>query len=395
MSGQTPSIVKILCGAALVFLSIGGCTYKRDAGNKILTIDLQEPRKEVDAILYSNFCTEVSFTVLQPHNDWYFPKNRLPFKVLDKYILFLNRGRSEYAIGIFDRNGEFKLKLNHRGKGPGEYITIQDYGMNPNETKIWILERTSGRIHWYDLNGNWTETIKIPTVISYLRILENGNMIAQNRRWDPDKFDENRLLLFDQKGNFLQSVWDKSKEQSDFDNYRDENWMFESSQTLFYRDTQFSDTLFRLTKKLEPEPYLILNNLPETADPASAPQRGPESSASVKINNFLILNNFILVSGRKEKALFYQVNRTTQEVVYSEKLTDDLLGLHAAFDGVTENSSHMMQLIFLDVYRENPDILFQTDKPVNPAVQARLRQAIKEADDEVQVILVFYKVNAQ
>ncbi|HBB93130.1 MAG TPA: hypothetical protein DC042_15805 [Bacteroidales bacterium] len=223
----------------------------------------------------------------------------------------------------------------------------------------------------------------------------SSNLTIEAKGPDPDKFDENRLLLFDQKGNFLRSVWDKSKDQSDFDNYRDENWMFESSQTLFYRDTQFSDTLFRLTKKLEPEPYLILNNLPETADPASAPQRGPESSASVKINNFLILNNFILVSGRKEKALFYQVNRTTQEVVYSEKLTDDLLGLHAAFDGVTENSSHMMQLIFLDVYRENPDILFQTDKPVNPAVQARLRQAIKEADDEVQVILVFYKVNAQ
>jgi hypothetical protein len=112
----------------------------------------------------------------------------------------------------------------------------------------------------------------------------------------------------------------------------------------------------------------------------------------VKINNFLILNNFILVSGRKEKPLFFQVNITTQEVVYSEKLTDNVLGLNAAFEGVTENSGHMMQLIFLDVYRDNPDILFHTDKPANPAVQAKLRQAIKEADDEAQVILVFYKV---
>ena len=158
-------------------------------------------------IKLSDFCESVDFVVLQPNNAWFFPEYYIESKVLNNFVLFVDQFKGAASMGVFKRTGEFFLKLEKRGKGPGEYNGIDDFGMDPAEKRFWVLEGYKAVLHWYDLQGNWIESIKLPINVTHVWILPDGNILAQNTRWEPDSFDETRLFVTDKTGRLTGKVW--------------------------------------------------------------------------------------------------------------------------------------------------------------------------------------------
>lgn len=342
----------------------------------------------------SDFCDSVSFVVLRSNPEWYFPDHAFRSKFLIKHSLFLNRGPNVEQVGVFGRSGEFVLTLNHRGKGPGEYLTIQDFGMDPEENKIWIIEHSGDRIHWYDLNGTWLETVKLPTHSSHVWILENGGMLVQNRRFgNPESRDTSRLYLVDRDGRFVRSLLYKPVNDLQYENFIDQNWIFQTGGQLYYRDLQYSDTLYKLNDAYKPVPYLItdLAKLRTDPDPARYNTSKPQGRDFLRIYDFFIFNDYLYLEGGKSMPFHLRVNRKTMETVCSERLTDDLSGTHGFFSNRTVTSDYLVQVIYPN-YKENPGKLFLNDHPVYKELQDELRKTLAESMGEEDIILVYFKV---
>jgi hypothetical protein len=67
---------------------------------------------------------------------------------------------TQSIISVFDQTGKFLFKIDKKGKGPGEYLFIRDFNINPFSGNLELLE-PEGRVHIYDLSGNHIDTKRV------------------------------------------------------------------------------------------------------------------------------------------------------------------------------------------------------------------------------------------
>ncbi len=58
------------------------------------------------------------------------------------------------SVFIFDKQGQFIRRINHVGKGPGEYLSAEDMIVTP-EGEMELLDGMSSKIHTYTADGEW------------------------------------------------------------------------------------------------------------------------------------------------------------------------------------------------------------------------------------------------
>jgi hypothetical protein len=68
--------------------------------------------------------------------------------------------RQQYIVHVFDESGKFIFKIDNRGQGPGQYITLEDMIINPFTGYIELLA-AYGLIYRYDMSGKYRETLRI------------------------------------------------------------------------------------------------------------------------------------------------------------------------------------------------------------------------------------------
>ena len=118
------------------------------------------------------------------------------FKITRKYILVVDQ---QEKLFVFKRNGELLSTIHNRGKGPSEYVSIEDFSVDPNEEHIFILASTNGKVLKYTTNGLYENEYSIDhTHAAHLSGLLNGNYcIYQSAR-----FSKEHLNLFITDANF-------------------------------------------------------------------------------------------------------------------------------------------------------------------------------------------------
>ena len=70
--------------------------------------------------------------------------------------------RQTKKIKVFDHTGKFLNDIGKLGQGPGEYINISFFFLNPKEKKIGLYDPSKSAIHEYTLIGNFLRTVKLP-----------------------------------------------------------------------------------------------------------------------------------------------------------------------------------------------------------------------------------------
>lgn len=388
------SLIEIAFLWFLAIFCLISCNPKTASSDESLVFDTPSLLESKGEIKMSEFCDSVDFVVLKPHVDWFFPPHAFHARVLNKYILALNNYKGERSIGVFKRNGDFILKLNKLGKGPGEYGAISDFGMDLKEEKIWVLDKVKPCLCWYDLQGTYLNTIRFPTTVNYVCVLHNGEYLLQTKRLEPDAYNSTRLFLTDRNGNFKRSVWDKLIDRSDYSNIIDKNWIAENGNELFYRDNSMSDTLFKLDGKFSPEPFFVINNQSPKSEPkgASKSLTNTQGGNGFTLRRIDVFDESILLQVTKSNLLYIRIDRQSKETVYSEKLTDDLLGLNFPFGDRSIHSDCLFRILYVPTCKEHPDEIFTKSNSINPELQHRLRNTLAQATDDTEVIVVVYKL---
>lgn len=169
------------------------CTPEQKSGDAIL-VDLDQPEKaslfdyfrfiELIPLETSSDILIQGITKVVAHQDYYY--------ALDK---------PQCLIFAFDKTGKFLFKIGTKGQGAGEYAFIEDFNINPFSGNIEILE-PYGRIHTYDVSGNFIETKRIAypgfKVAHSLAALDTATYVSQSV-FEPKKIhyfnlDEQKLL---------------------------------------------------------------------------------------------------------------------------------------------------------------------------------------------------------
>jgi hypothetical protein len=87
--------------------------------------------------------------------------NMKKFIIYDSKIFILDK--SDYSILNFDINGNFLSKLSRKGKGPEEYLMIEDFDINYYSKTVDIMTCT-GEVYSYDFDGVYHGMYSLPDV---------------------------------------------------------------------------------------------------------------------------------------------------------------------------------------------------------------------------------------
>ena len=112
---------------------------------------------------------------------------------------------SNQAIYLFKTNGEFINSINRRGRGPGEYVSIAQFDIDPKEREIVILEQNGLRkFYVYSFEGKFLRQIEVSDFVDDFVLLSNGDYLCYSpRNLKPSK---RGLWQLDSEGNLKKQL---------------------------------------------------------------------------------------------------------------------------------------------------------------------------------------------
>ena len=116
------------------------------------------------------------------------------------------------AIYIFDFEGNFVRKLQKEGRGPGEYLSINDFLIDTTDRQLEIFDKNNMKVNIYDLdNFNFKESISLPFTFAFTFHKKDGLYYFQtnNARNSIGENETNsEVLLYDPSKKQLKPLFD-------------------------------------------------------------------------------------------------------------------------------------------------------------------------------------------
>lgn len=78
--------------------------------------------------------------------------------------IYVSDGYVHSRVAKFDKNGNWIGTWGHRGSGPGEFWTVHNIAIDPND-HVWVADRSNGRLQVFDTEGKFLKEviINVPT----------------------------------------------------------------------------------------------------------------------------------------------------------------------------------------------------------------------------------------
>lgn len=242
-----------------LFILMSGCkTREREAITiKSLTVS---PAQKMPHISFSELFTHDELIPLETtdfcligHINKIIPKN-------DRFYIHDDIAK---CVFVFDKQGKFITKIGSVGRGPGEYIELNNIYMD-NEQDYLIFD-CFHKYMIFDLKTNNLLSEKSYSLQGYEQRMYLGNETFTT--YCDNFIDENRKdnLVIEQKGDLVNSYFPIKKDLQSY-TYRNEHVFFENFNGKKYFIPPYNDTIFTFNKE-NIKSYLYIdygkNKLPE------------------------------------------------------------------------------------------------------------------------------------
>lgn len=118
----------------------------------------------------------------------------------DKYIYIAQRGAG--TIAVLDSLGNFIKYIGRKGKGPGEFVTVNDIELF--DDYIIAKDNNAHRISIFNSEGNFINSFRIEMAADDMIIINDFLYISSIFSFDENN---NRIHIYDLKGNEKQSLF--------------------------------------------------------------------------------------------------------------------------------------------------------------------------------------------
>ena len=122
-------------------------------------IDIDKAEKN-EKILLSEICSQMKTIILETKEDVLIGEVG-GVQVYKDYVFVLDKNRN-VGLYAFKRDGTFIRKYGNRGIGPGDYLSIKDFTIDPENEIIYLMDDDATQILLYDINtGEYVNKIKL------------------------------------------------------------------------------------------------------------------------------------------------------------------------------------------------------------------------------------------
>jgi hypothetical protein len=242
-----------------------------------------------------------------------------------------------YQILCFDAEGKYLNSLDKNGRGPEEYLYINDFDIN-TDNQLIILDRM--KILEYNVTG---------TGFTYTRVLNIRDRIL-NVDFGPDRKsillsygstignEPNRYQIIDLNGNILKEIpnyYKYNKHTKMTFMSKSENIVYQNDKILKFK-YWLSDTVFSINTNYKIEPYLILNSHGKTyTREALADFSGETFNKYLNLNLIFETSRYLFYKYALETLIYCRIldktkGTTTGKIIYPKTETkwvkDDITG---------------------------------------------------------------------
>jgi len=126
--------------------------------------------------MLSEIADAVSFIVLESNENSSI--GSIEKVVLHKDLIFISDEQNTEAIYCFSITGAFQFKIARKGRGPGEYLDIEDFDIDRENDLVLIYDRSSGAILEYDFDGVFIARYVSGLVFDSFKHISDNTLIA-------------------------------------------------------------------------------------------------------------------------------------------------------------------------------------------------------------------------
>lgn len=162
--------------------------------------------------------------------------------VIDKIIVHNNHfyilDRKGKQILVFDNDGKYIQKVGAIGKGPGEYISLDDFCIE--DSTIFLLARAQKRVLLYNIDGSFSDNIRLNDYSSNIETNRNQLYLFRNFSQNTKNcnivlYDINRKKRIAQFHEFKESQSGQGYESTTFAKNEDDVFCFFPNDYTIYK----------------------------------------------------------------------------------------------------------------------------------------------------------------
>lgn len=211
--------MKTLYLLIFILFSLASCTkinhIKQVKGNEI---DLGNAYFKNTKLKLSEIADSVYYIPLETDSNSVFGriKNQIENIQITNSRIFVNDGNQLLS---FDYKGKFINKISRKGRGPSEYIKIDDFALIENERQIVIKCDAQQKLIFYNYENKYIKSLKINSWPSHLSILNNKYIVLANEKGRRNLIEYYTFSVVDFSGKFenylLKQNWEEEIEKKD------------------------------------------------------------------------------------------------------------------------------------------------------------------------------------
>jgi len=327
----------------IILLAVSaGCSGQREAEEyDFITFDftkINSPKKE---LILQDFM-DVEYISLETNDDFL---NDGFVADIGKTIILVKNAR-EGDIFVYDRTGKAFSKINRKGRGNEEYLSLRDITLDEDNDEIYVNDSFGRKIMVYDLYGKFKRSLQykegVGTVYSEIFNYDKDNLICLYEVYEGE--DNLFMLISKQDGSITKEIKIPYKEKKVLDQRLvGETITIVSPSGPFRRITPFkgnwilfefsSDTLYTLLPDYSLRPFLVRTPSIQSMNPEVFlllrlfSDRYYFMETIINVYDFATRKGFpqsFMMYDKKEKAMFryavYNGDYLTKKEIYMNRL---------------------------------------------------------------------------
>jgi 6-bladed beta-propeller len=236
--------LQMLVFTLLVLVILGSCanTNTSEKLNEI-SIDLSN----IEEVPFFDLFSKIELVPLETNEQSQIGGVR---KVVVHNGAYYIEDKMQNCVLVFDEAGSFLNSIGKIGRGPGEYLSLNDFNINQFSNNVELLSIIPGRIIAYDTAGNFIETLDLPIEI---RAPQAFCIISPDDIIITSLFDESRIYYYSKSKD---KIYDRQRQNPDF-NFRsigkakDLSPFSESETGIVFSEMFSNDVYSYLDKRIE------------------------------------------------------------------------------------------------------------------------------------------------
>lgn len=204
--------MKLIYLIGLLLFSIG-CKHDKSTFGKVQPeiIDLSDGLKSDGEIMnISKIARDIQYVFLETTKDCLI--DDIDKMMTDKNLIFLFNRRQFF---IFNDEGKFVRQIGREGKGPGEYLRIMDFTINPNGQTIFIYDSDQKKVICYKYTGEYISEFKLHSYPTCITNIDSGCLALSWVKPDFIANDYFGISYYSYDGKLLNRTFNRKDENAD------------------------------------------------------------------------------------------------------------------------------------------------------------------------------------